>query len=256
MNERVSGELIVEVCADSLESAFAAERGGAKRVELCGALQEGGVTPSAGLIAAARKKVSIALHVMIRPRAGDFYYNADDFSVMSRDVLMAKQLGADGVVFGILDLDGKVDIPRTRQLVDLARPLKTTFHRAFDMSADLRRSLEDVVGGGADRILTSGAAQSALEGVETLRELVRASAGRIIIMAAGGIDDRNVEDVVKQTGVREVHVGLRTPVASPMQFVNENISMGTIKGQEYQRFVVTEESVKRLIRATGSVVER
>ena len=107
-------------------------------------------------------------------------------------------------------------IPRTRQLVDLARPLKTTFHRAFDMSADLRRSLEDVVGGGADRILTSGAAQSALEGAATLRELVRASAGRIIIMAAGGIDDRNVEDVVKQTGVREVHVGLRTPVASPM----------------------------------------
>lgn len=255
MNERVSGELIVEVCADSLESAFAAERGGAKRVELCGALQEGGVTPSAGLIAAARKKVSIALHVMIRPRAGDFYYNADDFSVMSRDVLMAKQLGADGVVFGILDLDGKVDIPRTRQLVDLARPLKTTFHRAFDMSADLRRSLEDVVGGGADRILTSGAARSALEGAETLRELVRASAGRIIIMAAGGIDDRNVEDVVKLTGVREVHVGLRTPVASPMQFVNENISMGAIKGQEYQRFVVTEESVRRLIRAAAPVVE-
>jgi copper homeostasis protein len=256
VNDRVRNELIVEVCVDALESAFAAERGGAKRVELCSALPEGGVTPSAGLIATARKNVSSALHVMIRPRTGDFCYSADEFSVMSRDVLMAKQLGADGVVFGILDLDGRVDIPRTRQLVDLARPLKTTFHRAFDMSADLRQSLEDVVGAGADRILTSGGAQSALEGAETLRELVLGSAGRIVIMAAGGIDDRNVEAVVKQTDVREIHVGLRTAVASPMQFVNEKISMGTIKGQEYQRFVVTEESVKRLIRAAGSVVER
>ena len=254
-NNRASNDLIVEVCVDSLESAVAAERGGAKRVELCGALQEGGVTPSAGLIAAARKKVSVALHVMIRPRAGDFYYSADEFSVMSRDVLMAKQLGADGVVFGILDLDGRVDISRTRQLVDLARPLKTTFHRAFDMSSDLLQSLQDVVEAGANRILTSGGAQSALEGAGILRELVSASSERIIIMAAGGISDQNIEAVIKQTGVREIHVGLRTSVASPMLFVNENILMGTIKGQEYQRFVVTEDSVKRLIRAAGRTVE-
>ena len=253
MNDRVKNDLIVEVCVDSLESAVAAERGGAKRVELCSALQEGGVTPSAGLIATARKEVSVALHVMIRPRAGDFYYSADEFSVMSRDVLMAKQLGADGVVFGLLNRNGRVDIPRTRQLVDLARPLKTTFHRAFDMSSDLLQSLDDVVGAGVDRILTSGSAQSALEGAETLSELVRASGERVIIMAAGGINDQNIEAVIKQTGTREIHVGLRTPVASPMQFMNENISMGTIKGQEYQRFMVTEESVKRLIRAAGRV---
>jgi len=255
VNDRVNSDLVVEVCVDSLESAVAAERGGAKRVELCGALQEGGVTPSAGLIATARKKVSVALHIMIRPRPGDFYYSADEFSVMSRDVLMAKQLGADGVVFGILDLDGRVDISRTRQLVDLARPLKTTFHRAFDMSSDLLQSLQDVVEAGANRILTSGGAQSALEGAGILRELVSASSERIIIMAAGGINDQNIEAVIKQTGVREIHVGLRTSVASPMLFVNENISMGTIKGQEYQRFVVTEDSVKRLIRAAGRTVE-
>ena len=129
-------------------------------MELCGSLVEGGVTPSAGLIATARQKISIGLHVMIRPRAGDFYYSADEFEVMRRDVLMAKQLGAEGVVFGILDADANVDIQRTRALVDLARPLKVTYHRAFDMSADLFRSLEQVTETGADRILTSGGAQT------------------------------------------------------------------------------------------------
>ncbi len=151
-------DLTVEVCVDSLDSAIAAERGGANRVELCASLVEGGVTPSAGLIATARQKISIGLHVMIRPRAGDFYYSADEFDVMRRDVLMAKQLGAEGVVFGILDADANIDIQRTRALVDLARPLKVTYHRAFDMSADLFRSLEQVTETGADRILTSGGA--------------------------------------------------------------------------------------------------
>jgi len=138
----MNDELSIEVCVDALDSAVAAERGGAKRVELCGSLTEAGITPSAGLIATARQKISIGLHVMIRPRAGDFCYTSDEFSAMRRDVVMAKQLGADGVVLGILDADGRVEIQKTRQLVDLARPLKTTYHRAFDMSADLYQSLE------------------------------------------------------------------------------------------------------------------
>lgn len=247
MNE----DLIVEVSVDSLESALAAERGGARRVELCGSLLEGGITPSAGLIATARQKITVALHVMIRPRGGDFCYTADEFSVMQRDVLMAKQLGVAGVVFGILDLDGKVDVHRTRQLVDLARPLKATYHRAFDMSVDLCRSLEHVVEAGADAILTSGGAQTALEGAATLRSLVKASSGRIIIMACGGIDDQNVQTIIEQTGVRQIHVGLRTLVASPMRYRNENISMGILKGYEYQRYVVLEDKVERLLRAAS-----
>ncbi len=242
-------EIIVEVCVDSLESAIAAERGGARRVELCGSLVEGGVTPSAGLIATTRQKVSIGLHVMIRPRAGDFCYTSDEFEVMRRDVLMAKQLGADGVVFGVLDQDANVDIERTRALVDLARPLNTTYHRAFDMSADLLVSLKQVAETGADRILTSGGAATAIEGTATLRSLVEAANGRTIIMACGGIDHQNVQSVLEKTSVREVHVGLRTPIESPMRYRNNAISMGPFRGNEYQRFVVLEENVARLVQA-------
>ena len=246
-----NNECIFEVCVDSLESAMAAERGGARRVELCSSLLEGGVTPSAGLIATARQKLSIGLHIMIRPRAGDFCYAAEEIDVMRRDVLMAKQLGADSVVFGILDADGNVDIQKTRELVDLARPLPTTFHRAFDMSADLSRSLEQVVEAGANRILTSGGAQSALEGAATLHSLVELAEERVIIMAGGGINAQNVQTVIDKTGVREIHVGLRTPAASPMRYRKEDISMGTLKGNEFTRFTLPEEKVVQLIKAAG-----
>lgn len=246
-------KIAVEICVDSLESAIAAERGGAKRVELCSDLLEGGITPSAGLIATARKKISIALHVMIRPRGGDFFYSDDEFDVMRRDVLMAKQLGADGVVFGLLDTDANLDVQRTRQLVDLARPLQTTYHRAFDMSADLGRSLEQVVEVGADRILTSGGAQTAVEGSAMLRSLVDRANGRVVIMAGGGIDDQNVQLVLEKTGVREIHAGLRTPVESPMKYRGKNVSMGTSGDSEYRRFVVPEDRVAKLVRATRAL---
>jgi copper homeostasis protein len=248
-----AGEIIVEVCVDSLESAVAAERGGAKRAELCGSLVEGGVTPSAGLIATTRQKISIGLHVMIRPRAGDFCYTSDEFEVMRRDVLMAKQLGANGVVFGILDQDANVDIERTRLLVDLAKPLNTTYHRAFDMSADLLLSLEHVAETGADRILTSGGATTAIEGTARLRDLVEAAAGRVIIMACGGIDQQNVQSVLEKTSVREIHVGLRTPVVSPMRYRKNDISMGPFRGDEYERFIVQEENVAQLVRAAAAL---
>ena len=248
-----TNKIAVEICVDSLESAIAAERGGAKRVELCASLAEGGVTPSAGMIATTRKKISIGLHVMIRPRAGDFCYTADEFEVMRRDVLMAKQLGADGVVFGLLDADANIDVPRTRALVDFAKPLQTTYHRAFDMSADLVLSLQHVAETGADRILTSGGATTAIEGTATLRNLVEAANGRVIIMACGGIDHQNVQSVLKKTSVREIHVGLRTPIASPMRNRNNAISMGPFPGNEYQRFVVLEENVAQLVRAAAAL---
>ncbi|MGA9800210.1 MAG: copper homeostasis protein CutC [Terriglobales bacterium] len=247
-----SNEIIVEVSVDSTESAVAAERGGARRVELCASLMDGGITPSAGLIATVRQKVSIGLHVMIRPRAGDFYYTPDEFDAMRRDVLMAKDLGADGVVFGILDANANIDVQRTRALVDLAKPLSTTYHRAFDMSADLLRSLQRVEECGADRILTSGGAPTAIEGTATLRRLVEAAKGHVIVMACGGIDHKNVQVVIEGASVREIHVGLRTPITSPMRHRNASISMGPSRRNEYQRFVVLERNVAQLVRAASA----
>jgi copper homeostasis protein len=242
----MNDQVLIEVCVDSVASAAAAERGGASRVELCSSLLEGGVTPSAGLIELVRARTSIGLQVMIRPRGGDFCYTPEELETMRRDILVARKLGVDGVVLGILEADGNVDIGRTRQLVELARPLHVTFHRAFDMSADLFRALEDVCATGADRLLTSGGERTAGQAIQPIARLVQAARGRIAIMACGGIDDQNAASIVEQTGVREIHVGLRSPVASPMISRNPRISMGTAPGLEYQRFQVLEENVRGL----------
>ncbi len=241
--------ILVEVCVDSVASAIVAERGGASRVELCGSLIEGGITPSAGLIEMTRAAVSVDLHVMIRPRGGDFCYDTDEFETMRRDILLAQRLGANGVVFGILDVNGHVDVARTRELVDAARPLNVTFHRAFDMTADLFRALDDVCAAGADRVLTSGGESTSLQAQETIAQLVRKAQDRITIMPGGGIKPENARSLVEHTGVSEIHVGLRSAVPSPMQHQNSQIAMGSIAGREYQRFVVLEEQVRRLCAA-------
>ena len=245
--------VVVEVCVDSVASAVAAERGGATRVELCGGLSEGGVTPSAGTIEMTRAAISIPMHVMIRPRSGDFCYDSNEFETMRRDITLAARLGANGVVFGILDLHGKIDITRTRQLVDLAPPLSVTFHRAFDMTADLARALEDVISTGADRILTSGGEFSSLEGREALAELIKLAHGRIVIMPGGGIGTNNAPSLIDETGAKEIHVGLRTSLPSPMQYRNPRVSMGALQGQEYHRFVVLEENVRELCTTLAKV---
>src|SRR5580704_10970814 len=247
----MSDPILIEVCVDSVASAVAAERGGAERVELCSNLLEGGVTPSAGLIELVRARTSIGLQVVIRPRGGDFYYTPEEFETMRRDIVAAKKLGADGVVVGILHADGSVDIERTRELVELARPLGVTFHRAFDMSADLFRALECVCATGADRLLTSGGEKTALQAVEQIARLVEAARGRIAIMACGGINHHNAASIIEQTGVREIHVGLRSPVASPMLHRNSELTLGTAGDREYQRFQVLEENVLSLHRAVA-----
>jgi copper homeostasis protein len=244
-------QVLIEVCVDSVNSALAAERGGAQRVELCSDLLEGGITPSLGLIETVRSRISIALHPIIRPRPGNFCYSDDEFNVMRRDIEYAKRAGADGVVFGILDLAGKVDISRNRELVELARPLSVTFHRAFDMSADLHRSLEDVCRTGADRVLTSGGEPDCLQGVATISSLVKSAGDRITLMAGGGITPSNAAHILEHTGVSEIHVGLATPVKASVIHGNPRVSLGKTRGREYERTEVLEASVRDLKRATA-----
>ncbi|HEV7550049.1 MAG TPA: copper homeostasis protein CutC [Candidatus Angelobacter sp.] len=244
---------MLEICVDSVESAAASERGGADRVELCAGLPEGGTTPSAGMIAAVRKKIAIGLQVMIRPRGGDFCYSADEFGIMQRDILIAKQLGANCVVFGILDTDGKVDKERIRQLVNMARPLKVTCHRAFDMARDQEQALEDLMEIGVDRVLTSGGKKSAVDAMPTLKQLVQQSNGRIAVMACGELSIANVKAVIAYSNVTEVHAGLGTAVTSAMKFRNQKIEMGTLTNSEYQHMVVTASSVRELRAAIDSL---
>ena len=252
----MSEPVLIEVCIDSVASALAAERGGAQRVELCSDLLEGGVTPSGGLLSVVRSSVSIAVYPIIRPRPGDFCYSEQEFDTMCRDIEFARREGADGVVFGILKTDGHVDVERTRQLVELARPLSMTFHRAFDMSADLFCSLEDVCATGAERILTSGGEQECLHGMDTIARLVKSSRGRIKVMAGGRIGINNAAAIIERTGVTEIHVGLATPVASQMFQRNPRLSLGKAPGNEHQRTQVLEDSVRKLKSALSSLRPR
>lgn len=242
----------LEISLDSVESAIAAERGGASRVELCANLPAGGTTPSAGMIATVRKAIRIGLYVMIRPRAGDFCYSVHEFELMKRDILMAKQLRADGLVLGILCADGTVDVNRTRELVDLARPVSVTFHRAFDMAANLPAALDQVIDSGADRVLTSGGEPTAERALDAIQALVHAARNRIDVIVCGGVREHNVRRILDATGAREVHVGhsgVEVAVPSQMRFRNEKLSMGALPGREYEHFVVSEEKVRRLVRA-------
>ncbi len=206
--------ITLELCVDSVESSVAAEAGGADRIELCCALAEGGLTPSAGMIHAVRRAVALPVFVLIRPRGGDFHYSSREFCILLDDVRRARDLGADGVVSGILDAAGAVDVERMAALVASARPMQVTFHRALDVSRDLSDSLERVVLTGADRILTSGGQASGVDGADMIAAL-RAQAGRRIqMLGCGGIRTSNAREFVRRTGVREVHTSLRAGAES------------------------------------------
>lgn len=208
--------MLVEACVDAIDAALEAERGGAGRIELCGELLQGGVTPSAGLIAAVRERVRIPLFVLIRPRTGDFLYSDDERDVMLRDIATAKSLGADGVVIGALTADGDIDADTTRILLDAARPMKVTFHRAFDFVRDQDSALDTLLRLGVDRVLTSGGAATAIEGAASLRRLVQRASGALMVLAGGSITASNVAEVVRASGVREVHVRAAAPIESGM----------------------------------------
>jgi len=220
---------LLEISVEALESALAAERGGADRIELCGDLSLGGVTPGADLMRTTRAQVRIPIFSMVRPRAGDFVYSSAEFAEMKRSVVGAKESGMDGVVLGVLTKEHRADVERTWELAELAKPLPVTYHRAFDESTDLHRALEDVIQSGAKRVLTSGGAKSALEGAATLAELIEAAGERIAIVPGAGISSVNIAEVARRTRAREFHSGLSAALP--------------YGGNEYKKF---EEEVRKL----------
>lgn len=236
----------MEVCANSLESAFAAQKGGAIRVELCDNLPEGGTTPSYAQIALAKQMLSIKVYPIIRPRGGDFLYTDLEFGLMKLDIKTCKALNCDGVVFGILKSDGSIDIERCAELIELAHPMPVTFHRAFDMSNDLEKALEAIISLGCERILTSGGAPSAIKGATMIARLIKQAAGRIIIMPGAGVNTENVSELIKTTGATEFHASAKHAVKSDMIFRNPHLTMGNI-ADEFSYDLTDAKTVKMLI---------
>ncbi|MDO7874267.1 copper homeostasis protein CutC [Hymenobacter sp. ASUV-10] len=199
----------LEICANSVQSALAAQAGGAHRIELCQSLEQGGITPSYGLIRQVRALLQIPVFVLIRPRPGDFVYDAHELAIMQADIVACRELGCDGVVLGALTPAGRIDVPRCRELVALAHSLPVTFHRAFDDCADLAQALEDVIATGCQRLLTSGGQASAEAGQAALAALVQQAAGRLHIMPGAGISPANLTALAAHTGVQEFHASAR-----------------------------------------------
>jgi copper homeostasis protein len=238
----------LEICVDSIESSINAQLAGADRLELCDNLLEGGTTPSYGLITSVRNNIDIALHVIIRPRGGDFLYTDLEYDIMRRDIQLCGEEGIDGIVIGILTPDGKIDIERTARLIELSDPMSVTFHRAFDMCSDPSKSLEDIISSGANRLLTSGHQNKAMEGADLIRDLIKQAEGRIKIMPGGGIDESNISLLAKKTGAAEFHMTGRKTVNSDMSFIKSDITMsGAVEYDEFSRKIVDPDKIRKVI---------
>ena len=240
--------MIFEICVDSVAGVRAARSAGAQRVELCASLIEGGITPSRGMIREARKISGIGLHVIIRPRGGDFLFCDDEFSVMAADIETAKTEGADGVVIGQLTADGVIDVDRTRELVARAKPMAITFHRAFDMTPDPFTALDTLIALGIDRVLTSGQEATVLEGLPLIVELIGRADGRIIVMPGGGITSRNVDRIVAAARPPELHFAALELEDGGMRFRRGHVFMGgELRPPEYDRLITSEANIRSVI---------
>ena len=235
---------LLEVAANSVASALAAQAGGAGRVELCGALELGGLTPSYATLAMARERLRIPLYVLIRPRAGNFLYDDDECEIMRRDIEACVALGCDGVVLGALDADGGVDMERCCGLIAAAGGLGVTFHRAFDLVRDPCRALDDVIALGCERVLTSGGQATAMEGAAPIRELIAQAHGRIRIMPGAGVTESNIAALVAATGAHEIHASAKRQLPSGMR--HRPPLLTDMQGGELRSDV---EQVRALVRA-------
>lgn len=238
----------LEICTDTVASSMSAQEAGADRIELCANLSEGGTTQSYGTIITAREKLDIELNVIIRPRGGDFLYSEQEIDIMKKDIMMCRDIGIDGIVLGILNPDGTINTEQTSSLVDMAYPMKVTFHRAFDMCTDPFCALEGIISTGASRLLTSGQKNRAEDGQELIEKLVSQAENRIIIMPGGGINDENIERIAIATGASEFHMTGRKTIESAMLFRREEIKMGGISGfSEFTSKVADPDLIKRVI---------
>lgn len=244
--------ITLEVCCADIGSVRAAIKGGAHRIELCSALEVGGLTPSAAIIEAASslcRQSGVRLHVLIRPRPGDYLYSRDEISIMGQDIEIAARMGADGAVIGVLDADGSVDFGATAHLAGLARSLglSVTFHRAFDLCNDPFEAMQAIAEAGVSRILTSGQAPSAPEGQTLIAELVRRAPEHLTILAGAGINSANADVLVAATGVTEIHASVKARVSSRMTFRLPGIAMGAEGSDEYSRFATDAAEVAAII---------
>lgn len=239
--------MTIEIVVYNIESALRAQEGGADRIELCDNPAEGGTTPSFGTIEAVRQNVNMDVYVMIRPRGGDFHYSNYEFHSMKRDIYQCQKISVDGVVFGILNEDGRLDKKRCKELIDRARPLKVTCHRAFDMTHDPFEALEDCIEVGFHRILTAGHQTTALKGVDLIAQLITKANGRIAIMPGSGVNENTVEEIVSTTKTTEIHFSATAFRESVMQYRNQAIAgMGSDEGAEFKYRTVDPERVRAM----------
>ncbi len=241
----VAGAVRVEVCVDAIESALAAQRGGAHRIELCANLVEGGTTPSAGMLRECRRQLDIPIHVLIRPRGGDFLYTEAEIRVMLADIAAARDAGADGVVVGALQADGRIDRALVARLIAAADGLAITFHRAFDVTPDWESSLQDVISLGAHRVLSSGQARNAPDGALVLSKMRSTAGDRLVVLPGGGIDADNVETLVRQTGATEVHLTGAALRSSAMTYRAPHVEIGNAPPRSEYAWAETHERIIR-----------
>lgn len=245
-------DYMLEVCVDSVESAIAAQRGGAKRLELCGNLIIGGTTPTPALFRAVRAAVDIKIHVLIRPRFGDFCYTDAEFAIILEEVRQFRELGADGVVIGILRPDGSLNMEQMGELIREAGGMQITLHRAFDVCSDPMRALEECVALGVHTILTSGQKDSCLAGADLLKELKKAAAGRLHILAGAGVNSGNLEELCRVTGLDQFHMSGKKVLDSAMDFRREGVPMGLPGISEFSIWRTDEDEIRK----AAEVLER
>ena len=234
---------IIEIATSDFATTKSAVEGGADRIELCANLAEGGTTPSFGTIKKCREAFAVSLYPIIRPRGGDFLYDKGEFNIMLQDVKLCKQLGCDGIVIGLLNMNGTIDIVRTSALIEVAYPLGVTFHRAFDRCKDPSEALEELIDIGCERILTSGQQPSVVDGVELVAELNKKAGERIIIMPGSGVRKENIKMLAEKTGCVEFHSSLRGKEKSKMEFIHPAFAE---LAESYFNNSISAEEVKEL----------